>query len=105
MTPLKGIQAIKELFEHSLSWGKEGNTGTKEMDVVLDQISNFNRDMNIISEEVRMVQHMYENPMGGRISNLEETLISLIKESFRKQKKSEYMVWEIKKNYDQTFKA
>ncbi|GKC50312.1 uncharacterized protein Tco_1073057 [Tanacetum coccineum] len=51
MTPLKGIKAIRELSEHSLSWGKEGNTETKEMDVVLDQISNFNRDMNIITEE------------------------------------------------------
>ncbi|GJW14832.1 DNA-directed DNA polymerase [Tanacetum coccineum] len=57
MTPLKGIKAIGELSEHSLSWGKEGNTETKEMDVVVDQISNFNSDMNIITEEVRMVQH------------------------------------------------
>ncbi|GKE27708.1 hypothetical protein Tco_1443092 [Tanacetum coccineum] len=46
------------------------------MDVVLDQISNFNRDMNIITKEVWMVQHKYENPMEGRISNLEETLNS-----------------------------
>ncbi|GJV36010.1 reverse transcriptase domain-containing protein [Tanacetum coccineum] len=93
---------IRELSEHSLSWGKEGNTKTKEMDVVLDQISNFNNEMNIITEEVRMVQHKYENPMEGRISNLEETLNSFIKESLRRQKKNKNMVWEIKKNYDQT---
>ncbi|GJX28730.1 reverse transcriptase domain-containing protein [Tanacetum coccineum] len=45
------------------------------------------------------------NPMEGRISNLEETLNSFIKESLRRQKESENMVWGIKKNYDQTFKA
>ncbi|GJV05906.1 hypothetical protein Tco_1343562 [Tanacetum coccineum] len=105
MTPSKGIKAIRELFEHSLSWDEEGNIKTKEMYVILDQISNFNRDINIITEEVRMVQHKYANPMEGRISNLEETLNSFIKESLRSQKKNQNMVWEIKKNYDQTFKA
>ncbi|GJW21394.1 hypothetical protein Tco_0032016 [Tanacetum coccineum] len=75
------------------------------MDVILDQISYFNRDMNIITEEVRMVQHKYENPLEGRISNLEETLNRFIKESLGREKNNENMVWEIKKNYDQTFKA
>ncbi|GJU22328.1 hypothetical protein Tco_1155670 [Tanacetum coccineum] len=105
MTPLKGIKAIRELSEHSLSWGKEGNTKIEEMDVVHDQISDFKRNMNIITEEVRMAQYKYENHVEGRISILEETLNGFIKGSFRRQKKSEYMVWEIKKNYDQIFKA
>ncbi|GJY13900.1 reverse transcriptase domain-containing protein [Tanacetum coccineum] len=91
MTPLKGIKAIRELSEHSLSWGKEGNTKIEEMDVVLDQISNFKRNINIITKEVRMAQHKYETPMEGWISILEETLNSFIKESLRRQKKSENM--------------
>ncbi|GJS10267.1 DNA-directed DNA polymerase [Tanacetum coccineum] len=75
------------------------------MDVVLDQISDFKCNMNIITEEVRMAQHKYENHVEGRISIFEETLNSFIKESLIRQKNSENMVWEIKKNYDQTFKA
>ncbi|GJU64447.1 hypothetical protein Tco_1246282 [Tanacetum coccineum] len=105
---IANIIDIIDLFQSpdvSRDQGKEGNIITKERDVVLDQISNFNRDMNMINEEVRMVQHKYENPMEGRISTLEETLINFIKESFRRQKKNENMVWEIKKNYYQTFKA
>ncbi|GKC64770.1 hypothetical protein Tco_1097368, partial [Tanacetum coccineum] len=74
------------------------------MDVVLDQISNFKRNINIITKEVQK-EHKYETPMEGWISILEETLNSFIKESLRRQKKSVNMVWEIKKNYDQTFKA
>ncbi|GJW64967.1 integrase, catalytic region, zinc finger, CCHC-type containing protein [Tanacetum coccineum] len=105
MKTLKGIKAIRELSEHSLSWDKEGNTKIEEMDVVLDQISNFKRNMNIITKEVRMAQHKYKTPVEGRISILEETLNRFIKESLGRQKKRENMVWEIKKNYDQTFKA
>ncbi|GKE27064.1 hypothetical protein Tco_1442448, partial [Tanacetum coccineum] len=43
--------------------------------------------------------------MEGRISNLGETLSCFIKESLRRQKESENLVWGIKKSYDQTFKA
>ncbi|GKD28115.1 hypothetical protein Tco_1234329, partial [Tanacetum coccineum] len=65
MTPTRGIKAVKELSEHSLSWYKEGNikAGDKELQVVLDQICNFKNNMNIITEEVRMAQHRYESAM------------------------------------------
>ncbi|GKF73954.1 hypothetical protein Tco_0220286 [Tanacetum coccineum] len=43
--------------------------------------------------------------MKGRISNLEETLNNLIKESRIRQKESENIVWGIKKTYDQIFKT
>ncbi|GJW04492.1 leucine-rich repeat receptor-like protein kinase PXL2 [Tanacetum coccineum] len=107
MTPTKGIEAIKELSAYSLTWYKEGNVKSKneELQVVLKQIDNFENNMNIITEEVRMAQHKYETPMEGRISNLEETLNNFIKESLIRQKESKNMVWGIKKSYDQTFKT
>ncbi|GJR49579.1 hypothetical protein Tco_1400100 [Tanacetum coccineum] len=107
MTPTKGIEAIKELSAYSLTWYKEGNVKSKneELQVVLKQIDNFENNMNIITEEVRMAQHKYETPMEGRVSNLEETLNNFIKESLIRQKESKNMVWGIKKSYDQTFKT
>ncbi|GKA28742.1 hypothetical protein Tco_0714987 [Tanacetum coccineum] len=59
MTPTKGMEAIKELSTHSLSWYKEGNVKSenKELQVVLNQINSFENNVNIITEEVRMAQH------------------------------------------------
>ncbi|GJW98911.1 hypothetical protein Tco_0180719 [Tanacetum coccineum] len=59
MTLTKGMEAIKELSVHSLSWYNEGNikTNDKELQTVLNQIDNFENNMNIITEEVRMAQH------------------------------------------------
>ncbi|GKF42261.1 hypothetical protein Tco_0125603, partial [Tanacetum coccineum] len=73
MTPTRGIKAIKELSDHYLPWYKEGNIKSKdeELQVVINQICNFENNMNIITEEVRMAQHRYKTPMEGRISNLE----------------------------------
>ncbi|GJY50133.1 DNA-directed DNA polymerase [Tanacetum coccineum] len=107
MTPTKGIKAIKELSEHSLSWYMEGNIKAKneELQIVLKQINNFENNMNIITEEVRMEQHRYKTPMEERISNLEEALNSFFKESLIRQKESENMVWGIKKSNDQAFKT
>ncbi|GKC20851.1 hypothetical protein Tco_1023001 [Tanacetum coccineum] len=101
------MEAIKELSVHSLSWYNEGNikTNDKELQTILNQIDNFENNMNIITEEVRMAQHKYETLIEGRISNLEETLNNFIKESRIRQKESENMVWGIKKTYDQTFKT
>ncbi|GKF38885.1 hypothetical protein Tco_0118946, partial [Tanacetum coccineum] len=101
------MEAIKKLSAHSLSWYNEENikTENKEFQTVLNQINNFEDNMNIMTEEVRMAQHKYETPMKGRISKLEETLYNFIKESRLRQKDSENMVWGIKKTYEQTFKT
>ncbi|GJY00936.1 reverse transcriptase domain-containing protein [Tanacetum coccineum] len=82
------MEVIKELSAYSLSWYKEGSekSENKEFQVVLNQIHNFENNMNIITEEVRMAQHKYEIPIEGRISNLEETLRNFIKESQIRQK-------------------
>ncbi|GKB49191.1 hypothetical protein Tco_0899944 [Tanacetum coccineum] len=101
------MEAIKELSVHSLSWYNEGNiqTENKEFQTVLNQINNFEDDINIMTEEVRMAQHKYETPMDGRISKLEETLNNFIKESRLRQMDSENMVWGIKKTCEQTLKT
>ncbi|GJS73931.1 hypothetical protein Tco_0706772 [Tanacetum coccineum] len=54
------------------------------MDVVVDQISNFNRDMNIITEEVRMVQHKIEET--SRITLNERCFAILLNEIPLKEK-------------------
>nr|GEY63932.1 hypothetical protein [Tanacetum cinerariifolium] len=107
MTTTKGMKAIKELSAHSLSWYNEGNikTENKEFQTVLNQINNFEDNINIMTEEVRMAQHKYETLMEERISKLEETLNNFIKESRLRQKDSENMVWRIKKTFGQTFKT
>ncbi|GJV92674.1 putative reverse transcriptase domain-containing protein [Tanacetum coccineum] len=88
MTPTKGTKSIKELSAHSFSWYKEGNIKSKneELQVVPKQVYNFENNMNIITEEVRMAQHKYETLVEGRISNLEETLNNFIKESLIRHK-------------------
>ncbi|GJY86364.1 reverse transcriptase domain-containing protein [Tanacetum coccineum] len=95
MTPTKGMEAIKELSAHSFSCYNEGDikTENKEFQTVLNQIHDFENNMNIMVE-VKMAQHEYETPMEGRISNLEETLNNFIKESRIKQKESENLVWD-----------
>nr|GEZ17741.1 leucine-rich repeat receptor-like protein kinase PXL2 [Tanacetum cinerariifolium] len=107
MTPTKVMEAIKELFAHSFSWYNEGDikTKNKEFQTVLNQIHDFENNMNIMTVKDKMAQHKYETPMEGRISNLEETLNNFIKESRIKQKESENLVWGIKKTCDQTFKT
>ncbi|GKD56926.1 hypothetical protein Tco_1290313 [Tanacetum coccineum] len=107
MTPTKGMEAIKELSAHSFSWYNEGDikTENKDFQTILNQIHDFENNMNIMTEEVKMAQHKYETPMEGRISNLEEILNNFIKESRIKQKESGNIVWGIKKTCDQTFKT
>ncbi|GKE96104.1 reverse transcriptase domain-containing protein [Tanacetum coccineum] len=91
MTPTNGMEVIKELSAHSISWYEEGNVKTedKAFQVVLNQINKFKNNINNITEEVRMAQHKYETPMEGRFSNLKETLNKFIKESRIRQKESE----------------
>ncbi|GJR77963.1 hypothetical protein Tco_0090328 [Tanacetum coccineum] len=94
MTPTNGMEVIKELSAHSISWYEEGNVKTedKAFQVVLNQINKFKNNINNITEEVRMAQHKYETPMEGRFSNLKETLNKFIKESRIRQKESESIV-------------
>ncbi|GKB73125.1 uncharacterized protein Tco_0934537 [Tanacetum coccineum] len=52
-----------------------------------------------------MAQHRFDTPIEGRVTNVEKILNKFIKESFKKQKYSENLIWGIKKNFDQVFKA
>ncbi|GJX10551.1 putative nucleotidyltransferase, ribonuclease H [Tanacetum coccineum] len=65
MTPTKGMEVIKELSVHSISWYEEGNVKTedKAFQVVLNQINKFENNINNITKEVRMARHKYETPM------------------------------------------
>ncbi|GJX12403.1 ribosomal protein L7Ae/L30e/S12e/Gadd45 [Tanacetum coccineum] len=59
MTPTKGMEAIKELSAHSFSWYNERDikTKNKEFQIVLNQIHDFENNMNIMTVEVKMAQH------------------------------------------------
>ncbi|GKB88801.1 hypothetical protein Tco_0961073 [Tanacetum coccineum] len=75
-----------------------------DFDKVLKHINDFEHNISVLNEEVRMVQHQYKTPNDERDSLLEETISSFIKEAHWMQKKSENFVWRIKRNYDRTFK-
>ncbi|GJY05451.1 reverse transcriptase domain-containing protein, partial [Tanacetum coccineum] len=104
MTPAAGIKAIDKLSKHSLSWYKEEEYKENDFDKVFKHINDFEHNISVLNEEVRMVQHMYKTPNVVRDSLLEETVSSFIKEAHWMQKKSENFVWRIKRNYDRTFK-
>ncbi|GJT63906.1 ribonuclease H-like domain-containing protein, partial [Tanacetum coccineum] len=104
MTPAARIKAIDELSKHSFSWYKDEEYKKNDFDKVLKHINDFEHNISVLNEEVRMVQHQYKTPNDEGVSFLEETLNSFIKEAHWMQKKSENFVWRIKKNYDRTFK-
>ncbi|GKB74357.1 putative reverse transcriptase domain-containing protein [Tanacetum coccineum] len=104
MTPAAGIKAIDELSKHSLSWYKEEEYKENDFDKVLKHINDFEHNINVLNEEVRMVKHQYKTPNDERDSLLEEIVSSFIKEAHWRQKKSESFVWRNKRNYDRTFK-
>ncbi|GJX17012.1 reverse transcriptase domain-containing protein [Tanacetum coccineum] len=90
MTPINGIKAIIKLSKHSLSWYKEGDIKNNGINIVFKQINNFKQNINVIIEEVRMIHHRYEIPVEGRMSKLEETLSTFIKESLRRWRARTY---------------
>ncbi|GJY37912.1 hypothetical protein Tco_0424276 [Tanacetum coccineum] len=104
MTPAAGIKAIDELSKHSLSWYKEEEYKKNDFDKVLKHINDFEHNISVLNEEVRMVQHQYKTPNDERDSLLEETISSFIREAHWMQKKSGNFVWRTKRNYDRTFK-
>ncbi|GJX86685.1 transposon ty3-I gag-pol polyprotein [Tanacetum coccineum] len=103
-TPAARIKAIDKLSKHSLSWYKEQEYKKNDFDKVLKHINDFEHNISVLNEEVRMVQHLYKTPNDKKDSLLKETISSFIKEAYWMQKKSENFVWRIKMNYDRTFK-
>ncbi|GKA56629.1 hypothetical protein Tco_0755701 [Tanacetum coccineum] len=81
MTPAIGIKAIDELSKHSLSWYKEEEYKKNDFDKVLKHINDFEHNISVLNEEVRMVQHQYKTPNNERDSLLEETISSFIKDA------------------------
>ncbi|GJS47425.1 ribonuclease H-like domain-containing protein [Tanacetum coccineum] len=104
MTPSVGIKAINKLSKHSFSWYKDEEYKKNDFDKVLKHINNFEHNISVLNEEVRIVQHQYKTPNDEKDSFLEETLNSFIKEAHWMQKKNGNFVWRIKRNYDKTFK-
>ncbi|GJU24479.1 putative nucleotidyltransferase, ribonuclease H [Tanacetum coccineum] len=74
MTPTARIKAINELSTHSLSWYKEEEYKEKDFDKVLRHINDFEHNISVLNEEVRMVQHQYKTTNDERDSLLEETI-------------------------------
>ncbi|GKE52547.1 hypothetical protein Tco_1487703, partial [Tanacetum coccineum] len=105
------MEAIKEISGHSFLWHDEYSTknsagrGVDELKVVFEQINDFEHSMKFVTEEVRMVQHRFDTPIERRVTNVEKILNKFIKESFKKKKYSVNLIWGIKNNLDQVFKA
>ncbi|GJZ21805.1 hypothetical protein Tco_0558844 [Tanacetum coccineum] len=77
MTPAARIKAIDELSKHSLSWYKEEEYKENDFDKVRKHINDFEHNISVLNEEVRMVQHQYKTPNDERDSLLEETFKNL----------------------------
>ncbi|GJW82932.1 hypothetical protein Tco_0156077 [Tanacetum coccineum] len=92
MTLAAKIKAIDELSKHSSSWYKEEEYKKNNFDKVLKHINDFEHNINVLNEEVRMAQHKYKTPNDESDFILEETLNSFIKEAHWMQKKSENFV-------------
>ncbi|GJY28645.1 hypothetical protein Tco_0404412 [Tanacetum coccineum] len=102
MTPAARIKAIDELSKHSFSWYKDEEYKKNDFDKVLKHINDFEHNISVLNEEVRMVQHQYKTPNDEGFCSKKKNLNSFIKEAHWMQKKSENFVWRIKKNYDRT---
>ncbi|GJR17454.1 hypothetical protein Tco_0965981 [Tanacetum coccineum] len=81
MTPAAGTKAIDELSKHSFSWYNDEGYKKNDFDKVLKHINDFEHNISVLNEEVRMVQHQYKTPNDERDFFQEETLNSFIKET------------------------
>ncbi|GKB05078.1 hypothetical protein Tco_0833273 [Tanacetum coccineum] len=92
MTPAARTKAIDELSKHSFFWYNDEGYKTNDFDKVLKHINDFEHNISVLNEEVRMVQHQYKTPNDERDSFLEETLNSFFKEAHWMQKKNDNFV-------------
>ncbi|GJZ41104.1 retrovirus-related pol polyprotein from transposon TNT 1-94 [Tanacetum coccineum] len=100
MIPSQGLEAIKEFARHSfVQYNKydEEKPIIKEINAIFEQIADFEQNIKFVIEEVRMPQHKFDTLIEERVANLEETLNKFIKESSRKQRENESLIWDIKK--------
>ncbi|GJU15827.1 ribonuclease H-like domain-containing protein [Tanacetum coccineum] len=82
MTPVVGIKAIDELSKHSLSWYKKEEYKENDFEKVLKHINDFEHNISVLNEEVRMVKHQYKlQMMKGilfwKIPNLQQLHINI----------------------------
>ncbi|GKD45881.1 hypothetical protein Tco_1270526 [Tanacetum coccineum] len=69
--------------------GAEEEYKEKDFDKVLRHINDFEHNISVLNEEVRMVQHQYKTPNDERDSLLEETKSSFVKKLMDVAVKSE----------------
>ncbi|GJY87016.1 hypothetical protein Tco_0501644, partial [Tanacetum coccineum] len=69
MTPAARIKAIDEFSKHSFSWYKDEEYKKNDFDKVLKHINDFEHNISVLNEEVRMVKHQYKtlNDDGGLV--------------------------------------
>ncbi|GJY26869.1 putative nucleotidyltransferase, ribonuclease H [Tanacetum coccineum] len=105
----QGLEAITELAGHLFVWHNGDDVKKepeiKEINAIFEQITDFEQNIKFVTEEVRMAQHIFDTPIEERVTNLEETLNNFIKETNRKQRENESLIWDIKKGYERAFKA
>lgn len=103
----EGLKKIEEIAQHSATWHEEQTTrvdNTIEVQYMLKNLEEVESDMLLLTGEVKMVQHSFNPPLEGRVTNLEKEIKKLMKETNKKQYESEKTVWELKKEYDSVLK-
>ena len=61
--------------------------------------------MNSLTVEVNMVQHSFDDPIDGRVTDLEKVIKKFIKDSYQNQRKNQETIWGIKMEYDEVLKS
>ncbi|PWA35728.1 hypothetical protein CTI12_AA606530 [Artemisia annua] len=108
MTAAKGLEKIDEIARHSSAWhAKQEPVSYKpdELCSILKNIEKVESDMNSFTVEVNMVQHSFDDPINGRVTDLERVIKKFIKDSYQNQRKNQETIWGIKMEYDGVLKS
>ncbi|PWA76409.1 hypothetical protein CTI12_AA233950 [Artemisia annua] len=108
MTAAKGLENINEIARHSSTWHDKQELISYKLDElcsILKNIEKVESDMNSLTVEVNMVQHSFDDPINGRVTDLERVIKKFIKDSYQNQRKNQETIWGIKMEYDEILKS
>ena len=96
MTACKGMERIEEMARHSAMWHEDEKSPT-EFD---SSFKKFECEVRSLTEQVKMVEHHFNNRFEGRVSNIEKVIKKLLIRSDNKHRDNERIIWEFKNRYD-----
>ncbi|PWA37337.1 hypothetical protein CTI12_AA580870 [Artemisia annua] len=108
MTAARGLEKIDEIARYSSTWHAKQEPIPYEPDElgsILKNIKKVKSDMNSLTVEVNMVQHSFDDPINGKVTDLERVIKKFIKDSYQNQRKNQETIWGIKMEFDGVLKS